>query len=185
MKNISQRLSALAAMVIAVICIPSVSYSQNDIPQQIVDQMNTDKDCRDFNAEHMKSARETAQLNDNHTLYLLPCFTGAYNVVYRVYVFDKRYPNETKHSVFAAFSDEMGWYGQNQLINASFDSITRTLTAFEKGRGLGDCGSIPSYRWNEYGWRMISYRHWGKCDGSRVSDDWPVIYRFKQTKTPQ
>ena len=172
-------------MVVFATCNAAVSFSQAEIPQAIAAQIRADTECRDFDAEHMKSARQTAQLSDHHTLYLLPCFTGAYNVVYRAYVLDKRYPNEVEPSIFAAFSDEMGWYGQDQLINASFDTITRTLTAFEKGRGLGDCGSVPSYRWNEYGWRMISYRHWGKCDGSRMPDDWPVIYRFKQQARPQ
>ncbi len=118
----------------------------------------------------------------HQTLYLLPCFTGAYNTVYRVYVFDKRYPDELKRSVFAGFSDESGWYGQDQLINAHYDAKTKILSAFEKGRGLGDCGAIPEYTWIEYGWRMMSYRYWGKCDGTHMPEDWPVIYRFNKPR---
>lgn len=127
----------------------------------------------------MKAARVTAKLSGGKMLYLLPCFAAAYNVVYRVYVFDKRYPDELKRSIFAAYSDAAGWYGKDDLINAQFDPETKTLIAFEKARGVGDCGSIAKYRWSDIGWRMIEYRYWGKCDGTRMPEDWPVIYRFK------
>ncbi len=90
--------------------------------------------------------------------------------------------DELKRSVFAGFSDESGWYGQDQLINAHYDAKTKILSAFEKGRGLGDCGAIPEYTWNEYGWRMMSYRYWGKCDGTHMPEDWPVIYRFNKPR---
>jgi len=154
-----------------------------DLPDRVRKAIASDPECRDYDANHLRSARQVAQLSENHTLYLLPCFTGAYNIIYRVYVVDKRYPEEVRPSLFATYADEMGWYGQNQLINAEFDPKTETLTAFEKGRGLGDCGSIPTYRWNEYGWRMIEYRYWGKCDGSRMPGDWPVIFDFKRGTT--
>ena len=168
----------------AFVCAP-VSATDIELPPPVAKLLAADAECIDRHANPIMDARETAQLSENHRLYLVPCFTGAYNVVYRIYVFDRRYPNEAKLSVFAAFSDQMGWYGKIQLINAEYDPKTQTLTAFEKGRGLGDCGSVPTYRWNEYDWRMISYRYWGKCDGSRMPGDWPVIYRFKEPKTPQ
>lgn len=150
-----------------------------ELPSQVQDLLKADKECNNAEDNHMKQARETAALDENNTLYLVPCFSGAYNIIYRVYVFDKRYPEEVRPSAFAGFSDEMGWYGQIQLINAFFDTKTKTLTAFEKGRGLGDCGSVPTYKWAEYGWRMMEYRYWGKCDGSRMPEKWPVIYKYE------
>ncbi len=152
------------------------------VPAPVDKLMRADKDCRDYDARHLKNARTAAKLSKNHTLYLLPCFTGAYNIVYRVYIFDKRYPDELKRSVFAGYSDESGWYGQDQLINVHYDAKIKILSAFEKGRGLGDCGAIPEYTWNEYGWRMMSYRYWSKCDGTRMPEDWPVIYRFNKPR---
>jgi hypothetical protein len=152
------------------------------VPEPVDKLMRTDKECIDYNASHLKEARFAAKLGGDQMLYLLPCFTGAYNVIYRVFVFDKRYPTELKRSVFAGFSDESGWFGQDQLINAHYDTKTKILSAFEKGRGLGDCGAIPQYKWIEYGWRMVSYRYWGKCDGTRMPKDWPVIFSFKKQK---
>jgi len=152
------------------------------VPGPVDKLMRADKECFDYDAHHLKVARTAAKLGKNQTLYLLPCFTGAYNTIYRVYVFDKRYPDELKRSVFAGFSDESGWYGQDQLINAHYDAKTKILSAFEKGRGLGDCGAIPEYTWIEYGWRMMSYRYWGKCDGTHMPEDWPVICRFNKPR---
>ena len=159
---------------------PAAARQHQTIPEKVEQLHRSDSECRDYDAKHMLDARVVAKLADGKMLYLLPCYTGAYNIIYSVYVFDKRYPDELKRSVFAGFSDDFGWYGKDSLINADFDPKTQTLSAFEKGRGLGDCGSIPSYQWSDYGWRMIEYRYWAKCDGTRMPEDWPVIYRFKK-----
>lgn len=141
-----------------------------------------DGECEAYDEAHMREARVAAKLDANRTFYLLPCFTGAYNVISRAYAWDPRYPDDAQGFLFAAFSDQLGWYGRSGLINADFDTTTGTLTAFEKGRGLGDCGSQPLWRWTEYGWRLIEYRHWEKCDGSRMPKEWPVIYSFSPPK---
>ncbi len=175
------RISALfllAGMTLA--SLPAAAGQHLAIPERVEQLHRSDSECRNYDARHMLNARVTAKLSAEQTLYLLPCYTGAYNVIYSVYVFDKRYPDELKRSFFAGFSEETGWYGKDSLINADFDPKTKTLSAFEKSRGLGDCGSIPKYQWADYGWRMIEYRYWGKCDGSRMPEDWPVIYRFKK-----
>ncbi|MEM8744321.1 MAG: DUF1176 domain-containing protein [Pseudomonadota bacterium] len=159
-----------------------VAQSQEALPAKLQSLLKADKECSNYDTEFMKRSRMSAALGKTQTLYLLPCFSGAYNVVYRVYVLDTRYPDETRRSLFAGYSDETGWYGKDGLVNAEFDPKTKTLTAFEKGRGLGDCGAIPSYQWTGYGWRMTEYRYWGKCDGSRMPEQWPAIYRFKKPK---
>lgn len=181
---------------IAILCFPLLSLAGSlalagaslaaaapvRVPAPVDKLMRADKECLDYNASHLKEARVAAELGNGQTLYLLPCFTGAYNTIYRVYVFDKRYPDELKRSVFAGYSDETGWQGQDQLINAHYDHKTKILSAFEKGRGLGDCGAIPQYKWIEYGWRMMSYRYWGKCDGTHMPEQWPVIFRFDKAR---
>lgn len=135
-----------------------------------------DGECRDFEEEHMVAARVADSLDEHRTFYLLPCYTGAYNVIYRAYVFDKRYPDALKRQLFVGFSEQLGWYGKDTLINAEYDPKTKTLSAFEKGRGLGDCGSLPTYRWQQFAWRLLQFRNWDKCDGSRLPDQWPVVY---------
>ncbi len=118
---------------------------------------------------------ETAQLDKANKLYLIPCFAAAYNVVYRVYITASN-ADDPRQLFFANFSDEMGWGGTGELLNSSFDAKTKTLSAFAKGRGLGDCGSTSIHRWKDYGFKLVEYRYWGKCDGTRQAEDWPVIY---------
>lgn len=175
----ARRYATAIAVAATALLAASGIVAEEKLPPQITNLLEADTECIDRDASHLKDFYDTAQLSENHTLYLVPCYTGAYNVIYRVYVLDKRYPDEVKPSAFAGYADGMGWYGKIQLINAEYDKKTKTLSAFEKGRGLGDCGSVPSYRWTEYGWRMLEYRYWGKCDGSRMPGDWPVIYRHK------
>ncbi len=147
------------------------------IPALVRKQHLADGECRDFDAGHMQRARVADTLDEHHTLYLLPCYTGAYNVIYRAWVADARYPKEVRRELFVGYSDDLGWYGKDTLINADYDAATKTLSAFEKGRGLGDCGSVPTYRWHESFWRLLEFRSWEKCDGTHMPERWPVIYQ--------
>ena len=119
-----------------------------------------------------------SQLDAVNTLYLLPCTSGAYATSFRVYVFDKRYPDDVRPEYFAAYSKPRGWYGKPDLINASYDSQTKTLTAHEIYRGIGDCGSLARFRWTADGLRLLSYRHWPRCNGTRMPDEWPLVYEY-------
>ncbi|MBZ0228054.1 MAG: DUF1176 domain-containing protein, partial [Bauldia sp.] len=109
-------------------------------------------------------------------LYIIPCFAGAYNVAYRVYLVRAGNIGKARTLYFANFSQTLGWYGSDTLINASYDPESKTLASFGKGRGLGDCGNAARYRWDGFDFRMIDYRAWDQCDGSRRPDEWPVIY---------
>lgn len=151
-----------------------------EVPDLVSARHTEDGVCKDYDAEHLFSSRVVDKPDEDHTLYLLPCYAGAYNVVYRIWIADSRQPEEVKRSLFAGYSDEQGWYGTDQLINAEYDPATKMLSAFEKGRGIGDCGSMPTYQWHSGGWRMMEYRYWGKCDGTRKPDDWPVIFEHPE-----
>ena len=45
-----------------------------------------------------------------------------------------------------------------------------------------DCGAVGTYQWSEYGFRLMRLRYWGKCDGTKMPEEWPVIYEFKPTE---
>lgn len=161
---------------------PQVKPVPARVPAFVEKTHVADKECRDYRAKHMLSSREIGRLDENRILYVLPCYTGAYNVVYRIYVHDQRYNDEVKRQIFAGYSDEQGWYGRDTLINVSYNSDTRTLSAFEKGRGLGDCGSAPHFQWIKAGyWRLTEYRYWGECDGSHMPEQWPVVFKHPKT----
>jgi hypothetical protein len=154
------------------------------LPEPVFRALRVDKQC-DLNQSNQPAFRNSMvrdQLDSNRTLYLLACSSGAYNMVYRIYIYDRRYPDEAAPELFAAYSSSRGWYGKRSLINANYDPKTRTISAFEKGRGLGDCGSLERYKWTADGLRLVSYRYWGRCNGSRMPKDWPEIYRYGANK---
>ncbi len=149
-------------------------------PQVILKRHRADDSCGGpGEPAHLKNFHLGGVLDKNRVLYILPCHSGAYNFLSRIYVFDKRYPEEAGAQYFADYSDSYGWLGTNTLTNTDYDAKTKTLTAFHKGRGIGDCGSAAKYRWLDYAFRLLEFAYWGKCDGTKGPEEWPVIYRHK------
>lgn len=61
-------------------------------------------------------------------------------------------------------------------INAGFDEETQTLSMFNKGRGLGDCGSQSEWVWDGQAFRLILYKSMPECHGVPEAD-WATLYR--------
>jgi hypothetical protein len=61
-------------------------------------------------------------------------------------------------------------------INASFDQGTLTISTFNKGRGLGDCGQAEEWVFDGKTFQLVLLRSMPHCKGVE-SDDWPVHYR--------
>lgn len=64
----------------------------------------------------------------------------------------------------------------NGLINAAFDPEKMTLTSFNKGRGIGDCGSSEEWVFDGKTFQLAQVSFMSECNGV-APDDWPVIYR--------
>lgn len=62
------------------------------------------------------------------------------------------------------------------LLNAVFDPAKMTLTSFNKGRGIGDCGSEEEWVFDGKTFRLGQLRFMSECNGVAL-DDWPVLYR--------
>ncbi len=118
---------------------------------------------------------ETAQLDKTTRLYLVPCFAAAYNIVYRIYLKSTN-EDRPRQLLFANYSSDLGWTGARDLMNISYDAKTKSLSAYAKSRGLGDCGTTSLYRWKDYAFKLIEYRYQEKCNGTRLPPNWPVIY---------
>ncbi len=159
----------------------SIILSPDRIPPAIEKLHFADGECEPSDRPPLEGfGFESARVDKDNTLYLIPCFAGAYNVVYRAYL--KSFNDTARQLLFARYSDETGWTGTKDLMNISYDTKTGTLAAFSKARGLGDCGSTSRYKWTGYAFKMTEYRYWDKCDGTRLPDDWPVIYPAQKRK---
>ncbi len=159
----------------------SMILSPDRIPPAIGKLHFSDGECNAADRPPLEGfGFETDQVGKENTLYLIPCFAGAYNIVYRAYL--KSNNDTARQLLFARYSDETGWTGTKDLMNISYNAKNATLAAFSKARGLGDCGSTSRYKWTGHTFKMMQYRYWGKCDGTRLPDDWPTIYPAAKRK---
>ncbi len=101
------------------------------------------------------------RLDASSTLHLIPCWAGAYNFAYTAYKQDEY---GIEQLLFASYSDETGWSGTKYLVNPHFNERYNRLSDFYKGRGIGDCGSLGLWQWEEYYFILLKYAYKANCD---------------------
>lgn len=109
---------------------------------------------------------EAHRLDATHSVVLInhPCGNGAYNYFSSVYVLDESgQPRPAQFDVAPDMSQERE---HPVLTNGGWDAKTHTLGSYEKGRGLGDCGTTESYTWDGARFRLIEATTMGECRGS-------------------
>lgn len=108
------------------------------------------------------------RLDAAHSLVLVehPCGNGAYNYFTSVYVLDETGPPRDAHFDLPPSMDEPSSDGTGDLTNGDWDPKARQLISYEKGRGLGDCGSAESYVWDGARFRLVEQDQMGECRGS-------------------
>lgn len=153
-----------------------VKQSGDEIPELVANLHRADGVCTGYGDAIF--APEVFSLTEDESLFILNCTSGAYNFGSRLYHYDQRY-SEVRILHFADYSDDYGWGGTDVLFNVSFDPATNTLNSFSKGRGLGDCGSAAIREWSDYGFKLVEFRYWETCDGTRMPADWPTIFQMK------
>ena len=145
-----------------------------EIPDRIIRLQAFDDYCDPTNLPD-SFVPESHQLSDQQWLHIMPCAVGAYSAISRLYLENRQY-DEIHPLHFATFSEDFGWGGTNILIDIEFDPATQILTSLARGRGLGDCGSLSKYIWQDYDFKLLEFRHWESCDGTHMPADWPIIY---------
>jgi len=130
--------------------------------------------CRadtDFSPEFQRAV-QAARLNATTELWGVPCFSGAYNVGYR-YVISG--PGGQSPRVIALPTTAEP---ADTPINPEYDPATRTLTAFAKGRGIGDCGFANTWTWTGRDFVLTSETRMEDC-WSVPADLWPTTWRSR------
>jgi hypothetical protein len=141
------------------------------VPVALLNRIASDPDCLPFDEIANGNDISTGTLDDEHTLYVLPCWSGAYNFGWKIYVesgdgFDQ--------VLFADYDATLGWTGTDTLVNVEYNDTTKELRSFNRGRGIGDCGNSGLWRWRGEGFQLVEFRSKHECD--EKLDDWPVIY---------
>ncbi len=130
---------------------------------------------------YLQKAVTAARLNASTELWGIPCDSGAYNVTY-AYFLTGAGGADPRPARFPALEDaspaaEPG-AEPDRLINSVYDPETRTLSAFAKSRGLGDCGVLQTWTWTGQAFVLSGERRMDDCWGM-VSDFWPTIWRTR------
>lgn len=138
--------------------------------------------CPEFSTEYGKyymrgeySLPKSKYTKSPKTLYILGCEMYAYNSLEKAYILDA-YGAITEVYV-AAIDHTRSITATSDLMGAGYDEETYTLGTFQKGRGIGDCGSATTYVYNpeEEKFILMEARLKMNCDGD-IEAEWPVIY---------
>lgn len=115
-------------------------------------------------AQDMRDAPgpDYAALDGGRTLVLLPCESGAYNVISIAFIVGKDgKPVLAEFDSGTSFNDEGA---TSQLVNAVFEN--NVLYTDAKSRGIGDCGITQSFVWDGKMFRLSEQAEMGECRGS-------------------
>ncbi len=147
------------------------------IPEPVLVRHADTSECEDLGSEHMSRFAPVIELaSATAILYALPCTAGAYNVAYRLYIRERGEIGGVRTLYFATFSQSHGWSGTDILFNITADGPH--LSAFYKGRGIGDCGTWGRWTFADYAFRLEEFAAMDTCNGV-TSENWPVVYRAR------
>ena len=129
---------------------------------------------------------ETCNATDPPTVYALdavdaltirPCYLAAYQTAYVVAILPR-----AGGRFRPATGERPGMPRQRDssmdMVEASFEPASGTLSSGSKGRGLADCGSSEEWVWSGGAFRLKSLNYQGQCGGTSAGD-WPPLYRTR------
>jgi hypothetical protein len=129
-------------------------------------------DCDDDIAT-LEIAPIAARLSPDLTLWAPLCTRGAYNMIYSFAVVDAKGAAHRLPVRYAGSAE-----ATTELMNVDYDPATRTLSNFEKGRGLGDCGAVNTWVWDGKAFAPTAQDLMGECRGVGP-DDWVTTWRTR------
>lgn len=130
--------------------------------------------CRAETGEHwMGKEVMSARLDATTELWAVPCFAGAYNVGHDWYVTGPG-GRDPRPARLDSTSDEP----TAGTINGGYSPEDRTITAFAKGRGVGDCGTASTWTWTGREFVLSHESAMRECWGV-PADYWPTTWRTR------
>ncbi|HEY4202867.1 MAG TPA: DUF1176 domain-containing protein [Devosiaceae bacterium] len=158
------------------------------VPVALLDRLRADPECTAI--EQLPNSREITivKLDDDHTMYMLPCWAAAYNFGSKVFVESS---GEFQGAYFPEFLPGTGWIASSTLVNAGYDEDAKVIVSFNKGRGFGDCGDSGQWSWKDHNFILDNYRYKQCTDGESTdggaedddsNQDWPIVYQSSDDK---
>ncbi len=132
--------------------------------------------CQD---NKISETADIVRLGANDVMYAFVCpeLSGAYNY-FTALIIDS--PGRPPRLAELKFPREYGATDHDySAINAGFDAATQTLSTFNKGRGIGDCGFASDWAWDGKAFQLILSKSMPDCHGV-AADDWPTVWRAER-----
>lgn len=147
---------------------------QNQILPAALEAVPAVAACRAETSDHW-IAKEvmSARLDASTELWAVPCFAGAYNMGHDWYITGPG-GRDPRPARLSSTSSE----ATAGTINGGYSPETRTLTAFAKGRGVGDCGIASTWTWTGREFVLTSESEMSECWGI-PADYWPTTWRTR------
>jgi hypothetical protein len=111
---------------------------------------------------------EVHRLSADKVLWQIPCGAGAYNFSSLFVIADNKGGGARLAPLDGA--------DDGIAVNAQYDPKTRILAAYDKGRGVGDCGASNEWAWTGQAFVLTHAASMPVCQGQ---GDWPTSYQAK------
>lgn len=151
----------------------AAAISQAGVPRTVPPALAAREDvklCAEEYDEENPMRPDVSRLSKTEYLWHIPCGAGAYNFNGLFLI--------ARRDGTGARSPGFGYPEPDHLVNGTYDPKTRMLTAFAKGRGLGDCGDDAAWVWDGRAFRPTHRAVMETCLGV-TSEHWHVIWRAK------
>lgn len=134
-------------------------------------------------AEGEPSVISSAPLDRKGWVFEVDCWRAAYQAGTILYMFsyEKNHaaaqfaPVEMLNTKTGRVSTTRG----RSLSNLGFETAAQ-IDAFHKGRGVGDCGTSESWRWDGAVYRLADYRIMVACGVDADEDNWITLWRTRE-----
>jgi len=164
--------------------LPSKENDSKENRQAWRDHLNWSDQCEqgeldDFLPADFKQLNFYSLSDEDEYLVQIMCFLGAYQGTYEFVYFNEK-TRESKPLSFNNYYQENGVVGQATETSLCGDPAFSdgVLTSFCKGRGLGDCGHVYEYKFDDEKKELetVEVKVEEKCEGNYDRDSWEVIY---------
>jgi len=115
---------------------------------------------------------ETARLDARTLLWSVTCSQGAYQASTLYFLGDEQGRGWRR----ARFDPPPPQGEEMYVMNGGFDAETMTLSAFNKGRGISDCGTFNEWVWTGEAFALVGETTMDHCRGVPWSY-WPAVVR--------
>ena len=130
------------------------------------------RECASENAQDISRDEiyDVHRLGPDTLLWSVPCGSGAYNFS-RLWLTSANDGSQAKLVSFPTSGRP-----EQTLVNSGFDPESNSISAFNKARGAGDCGSMASWMWTGSAFALTSEYIMGDCLGMPW-EFWPSTWR--------